>query len=98
VTDPGPCVLLRADLFRYRNNGDGLSRTRAIGPAGRLRKQLTFLSNTGRISAMIKRDAEEKLKRLAEGFPAVSVIGPRQRERSPAALTRFFGREGVAED
>jgi len=27
---------------------------------------------------MIKRDAEEKLKKLAAGFPAVAVIGPRQ--------------------
>lgn len=27
---------------------------------------------------MIKRDAEEKLRILATGFPAVSVIGPRQ--------------------
>ncbi|MDD3407293.1 MAG: hypothetical protein PHP13_04345 [Methanomicrobium sp.] len=27
---------------------------------------------------MIKREAEEKLKQLADGFPAVSVTGPRQ--------------------
>jgi hypothetical protein len=38
---------------------------------------------------MIKRDAEEKLKRLAEGFPAVSVIGPRQSGKTTLVRSVF---------
>ncbi|MCX6692595.1 MAG: AAA family ATPase, partial [Methanoregula sp.] len=38
---------------------------------------------------MIKRDAEEKLKKLAEGFPAVSVIGPRQSGKTTLVRSVF---------
>ncbi len=38
---------------------------------------------------MIKRDAEESLKRLAEGFPAVSVIGPRQSGKTTLVRSVF---------
>lgn len=38
---------------------------------------------------MIKRDAAEKLKRLAEGFPAVSVIGPRQSGKTTLVRSVF---------
>ncbi|MCX6701064.1 MAG: ATP-binding protein [Methanomicrobiales archaeon] len=38
---------------------------------------------------MIKRDAEKKLKRLAEEFPAVSVIGPRQSGKTTLVRSVF---------
>jgi predicted AAA+ superfamily ATPase len=38
---------------------------------------------------MIKRDAEEKLKKLAAGFPAVSVIGPRQSGKTTLVRSVF---------
>ena len=38
---------------------------------------------------MIKRDAEEKLKNLAKGFPAVSVIGPRQSGKTTLVRSVF---------
>ena len=38
---------------------------------------------------MIKRDAEEKLRRLAAGFPAVSVIGPRQSGKTTLVRSVF---------
>ena len=38
---------------------------------------------------MIKRDAEKKLKELAEGFPAVSVIGPRQSGKTTLVRSVF---------
>jgi ABC-type polar amino acid transport system ATPase subunit len=38
---------------------------------------------------MIKRDAAEKLKKLAEGFPAVSVIGPRQSGKTTLVRSVF---------
>lgn len=38
---------------------------------------------------MIRRDAEEKLKRLAAGFPAVSVIGPRQSGKTTLVKSVF---------
>ena len=45
---------------------------------------------------MIKRDAEESLKRFAEGFPAVSVIGPRQSGKTTLVRSVFPG--SVPED
>ena len=38
---------------------------------------------------MIKRDAEKKLKELAKGFPAVSVIGPRQSGKTTLVRSIF---------
>jgi predicted AAA+ superfamily ATPase len=38
---------------------------------------------------MIKRDAEKKLKELAKGFPAVSVIGPRQSGKTTLVRSVF---------
>ena len=38
---------------------------------------------------MIKRDVEETLRRLAEGFPAVSVIGPRQSGKTTLVRSVF---------
>ncbi|MDD3978351.1 MAG: AAA family ATPase, partial [Methanomicrobium sp.] len=38
---------------------------------------------------MIKREAEEKLKQLAEGFPAVSVTGPRQSGKTTLVKAAF---------
>ena len=38
---------------------------------------------------MIKRDAEEKLRDLAEGFPAISVIGPRQSGKTTLVRSVF---------
>ena len=38
---------------------------------------------------MIKREAEEKFRRFAEGFPAVSVIGPRQSGKTTLVRSVF---------
>jgi predicted AAA+ superfamily ATPase len=38
---------------------------------------------------MIKRDAEQKLRELAEGFPAVSVVGPRQSGKTTLVRSVF---------
>jgi predicted AAA+ superfamily ATPase len=38
---------------------------------------------------MIKRDAEQKLIELAEGFPAVSVVGPRQSGKTTLVRSVF---------
>src|SRR5208282_1974929 len=42
-----------------------------------------------RMLSMIKRDAEKKLKELAAGFPAVSVIGPRQSGKTTLVRSVF---------
>lgn len=38
---------------------------------------------------MVKRDAEQKLRELAEGFPAVSVVGPRQSGKTTLVRSVF---------
>ncbi|WP_460372301.1 ATP-binding protein [Methanocalculus sp. MC3] len=46
-------------------------------------------TSTGATSPMIRRDAEEKVRELARGFPAVSVIGPRQSGKTTLVKTVF---------
>lgn len=46
-------------------------------------------TSTGAISPMIRRDAEEKVRELARGFPAVSVIGSRQSGKTTLVKTVF---------
>lgn len=43
----------------------------------------------GRVTPLIRRDAEEKIRTLAQGFPAVSVIGPRQSGKTTLVRSVF---------